>query len=107
MYLKRYHDLTISPSGVWRILNDLGLSRLPASQRYKRKDTNWKPHEKQRPGHALQVDGKFIEPLWQTGKKKRYLPLHRHRRRHPPARAAGLPNPRPKDRELIHRPRPV
>jgi len=32
MYLKRYHDITISPSGVWRILNKVGLSRLPASQ---------------------------------------------------------------------------
>lgn len=72
MYLKRYHDITISPSGVWRILNKLGLSRLPASQRYKRKDTKWKRYEKQRPGHALQVDVKFIEPLGQTGKKKRY-----------------------------------
>jgi transposase InsO family protein len=28
--------------------------------------------EKQRPGHAQQVDVKFIEPLGQTGKKKRY-----------------------------------
>jgi len=72
MYLKRYHDLTISPSGVWRILKKLGLSRLPASQRYKRKETRWKRYEKQRPGHALQVDVKFIEPLGQTGRKKRY-----------------------------------
>ena len=36
MYLKRYHDLTMSPSGIWRILRRLGLSRLPASQRYRR-----------------------------------------------------------------------
>jgi transposase len=72
MYLKRYHDLVISPSGVWRILNKLGLSRLPSSQRYKRKETKWRRYEKQRPGHALQVDVKFIEPLGQTGKKKRY-----------------------------------
>jgi hypothetical protein len=72
MYLKRYHDLTISSSGVWRILHKVGLGRLPASQRYKRKDTKWKRYEKQRPGHALQVDVKFIEPLGQTGRKKRY-----------------------------------
>ena len=72
MYLKRYHDLTISPSGVWRILHKVGMGRLPASQRYKRKDTKWKRYEKQRPGHALQVDVKFIEPLGQTGRKKRY-----------------------------------
>jgi hypothetical protein len=31
MYLARYHDVTISPSGVWRILHKLGLNRLPAS----------------------------------------------------------------------------
>ena len=28
--------------------------------------------EKQRPGHQLQVDVKFIEPLGQVGRKKRY-----------------------------------
>jgi transposase len=36
MYLKRYHDVEISASGVWRILKRLGMNRLPASQRYKR-----------------------------------------------------------------------
>jgi hypothetical protein len=29
MYLKRYHDIQISPSGVWRILKGLDLNRLP------------------------------------------------------------------------------
>jgi transposase len=72
MYLKRYHDIEISASGVWRILKKVGLNRLPASQRYKRRETRWKRYEKQRPGHALQVDVKFIEPLGQVGKKKRY-----------------------------------
>jgi hypothetical protein len=61
--LKCYHDITISPSGVRRILNEFGLSRLPASQRYKRKETRWKRYEKQRPGHQRQVYVKFIEPL--------------------------------------------
>ena len=42
MYLKRYHDVAISPSGVWRILIRLELSRLPTSQRYKRDDRRWK-----------------------------------------------------------------
>lgn len=37
MYLKRYHDLQVSKSGVWRILKRLDLNRLPASQRYKRR----------------------------------------------------------------------
>ncbi len=29
MYLKRYHDVAISSSGVWRILKRLDMSRLP------------------------------------------------------------------------------
>ena len=37
MYLARYHDVTISTSGVWRILKRLGMNRLPASQRYQRR----------------------------------------------------------------------
>jgi transposase len=72
MYLQRYHDVAISHSGVWRILQRLGMSRLPASQRYKRHERRWKRYEKQRPGHQLQVDVKFIEPLGQAGKRKRY-----------------------------------
>lgn len=53
MYLAPYHDVTISPSGVWRIQHNLGLNWLPASQRYKRTETRWKRYEKQRPGHQL------------------------------------------------------
>jgi transposase len=49
MYLARYHDVTISTSGVWRILKRLGLNRLPASQRYQRRALRWKRYEKQRP----------------------------------------------------------
>ena len=63
MYLKRYHDITISKSGVWRILKRLNMSRLPASQRYQRHDKRWKRYEKQRPGHHVQIDVKFIEPV--------------------------------------------
>jgi transposase len=62
MYLKRYHDVSVSSSGVWRILKRLGLNRLPASQRYVRKDRRWKRYEKQQPGHRVQIDVKFIEP---------------------------------------------
>ena len=73
MYLARYHDMTISTSGVWRILKRLGMNRLPASQRYQRRALRWKRYEKQRPGHQLQVDVKFIEPLGQTGlRRKKY-----------------------------------
>jgi transposase InsO family protein len=63
MYLKRYHDVDISPSGIWRILKRLDLNRLPASQRYKRLDKRWQRYEKQLPGHQLQIDVKFVEPL--------------------------------------------
>lgn len=45
MYLQRYHDVQISPSGVWRILKRLDINRLPASQRYHKR---WKRYEKQR-----------------------------------------------------------
>ena len=73
MYLVRYHDVTISTSGVWRILKRLGLNRLPVSQRYQRHSIRWKRYEKQRPGHQLQVDVKFIEPLGQKGlRPKKY-----------------------------------
>lgn len=72
MYLKRYHDIEISNSGVWRILKRLDLNRLPASQRYKRHDRKWKRYEKPLPGHAVQVDVKFIAPLSSSSRKKYY-----------------------------------
>src|SRR4051794_11429798 len=62
MYLRRYHDVTVSKSGVWRILKRLDLNRLPASQRYKRHDRRWKRYQKPLPGHRVQLDVKFIEP---------------------------------------------
>ena len=70
MYLKRYHDVDISPSGVWRILKKLDMSRLPTSQRYQRHATRWKRYEKPLPGHRVQVDVKFTEP--NAGLKKRH-----------------------------------
>jgi transposase InsO family protein len=63
MYLARYHDISISPSGVWRILKRLDLNRLPASQRYKRHDRRWRRYEKPLPGHRVQLEVKFIAPL--------------------------------------------
>lgn len=63
MYLKRYHDIDISKSGVWRILHRLDLGRLPASQRHKAYDRRWKRYEKPLPGHRVQIDVKFIEPI--------------------------------------------
>jgi transposase InsO family protein len=72
MYLKRYHDIQISPSGVWRILKRLQLNRLPASQRHKRHDRRWKRYEKPLPGHRVQIDVKFIQPLAGASKPKKY-----------------------------------
>jgi transposase InsO family protein len=71
MYLKRYHDIEVSPSGVWRILKRLDMSRLPASQRYRRHVDRWKRYEKPLPGHRVQMDVKFIAPL-QGSRKKHY-----------------------------------
>jgi transposase InsO family protein len=70
MYLKRYHDIEISISGVWRILKRLDMNRLPTSQRYKPHKERWKRYEKQQPGHRVQVDVKFISPL--PGSRKKY-----------------------------------
>jgi transposase len=63
MYLKRYHDISLSQSGIWRILRRLGLGRLPASQRDVRYRERWKRYEKPEPGHQVQIDVKFIAPL--------------------------------------------
>jgi transposase InsO family protein len=70
MYLKRYHDIELSPSGVWRILKRLDMSRLPSSQRYRRHQERWKRYEKPEPGHRVQIDVKFIAPL--PGSRRKY-----------------------------------
>lgn len=70
MYLKRYHDIELSPSGIWRILHRLGMSRLPSSQRYKRQRDRWNRYEKPEPGHRVQIDVKFISPL--PGSRRKY-----------------------------------
>jgi transposase InsO family protein len=72
MYLKRYHDVAISNSGVWRILKRLDLNRLPASQRYTRHTQRWKRYEKQLPGHQVQIDVKFIQPLKGATPRRKY-----------------------------------
>jgi transposase InsO family protein len=72
MYLERYHGVRMSPSGIWRILKRLDMNRLPASQRYKRHTQRWKRYEKQRPGHQLQVDVKFIDAIPGTGRARKH-----------------------------------
>jgi transposase len=114
MYLQRYHDVTMSVSGVWRILHRLDMGRLPASQRYQRHDRRWKRYEKQRPGHQVPIDVKFVEPLAavgprrptgsQTGRPAReVLPVHRHRRLHPIADHEDLPAQQPEDHHPVRR----
>jgi transposase InsO family protein len=70
MYLKRYHNIELSPSGIWRILRRLDMSRLPSSQRYRRHRERWKRYEKPEPGHRVQIDVKFIAPL--PGSRRKY-----------------------------------
>jgi len=70
MYLKRYHDIHVSSSGVWRILKRLNMSILPYNQRYKKHKERWKRYEKPEPGHRIQVDVKFLEKI--PGTRRRY-----------------------------------
>jgi transposase InsO family protein len=69
VYLERYHDIHISSSGIWRILNKLQMSRLPVNQRYKRHLERWKRYEKPMPGHRVQVDVKFLERIPENRKR--------------------------------------
>jgi transposase InsO family protein len=52
----------------------LDLNRLPASQRYKRHDKRWKRYEKPLPGHRVQLDVRFIQPLpaSQAGSRRKH-----------------------------------
>jgi len=70
MYLWRYHDVTISSSGIWRILKKLNMNRLPQNQRYKRHEERWKRYKKPEPGHRIQVDVKFLERI--PGTRRRH-----------------------------------
>jgi hypothetical protein len=72
MYLARYHDVTISDSGVWRILKKFELNPLPSSQRYKRHDRNWKRYQRQLPGHQIQIDVKFVDAIQGSGRGKKF-----------------------------------
>lgn len=63
MYLKRYHDIDITACGIFGILRKLGMNRLPANQRYQPHYKRYKHYQKPRPGHHLQVDVKFLQPI--------------------------------------------
>jgi hypothetical protein len=49
-------------------LKRLEMNRLPASQKHKAHDKRWKRYEKQLPGHRVQIDVKFIEPIRACGR---------------------------------------
>lgn len=70
MYLKRYHDIQVNRSTVYRILKQLNINLLPASKRYRKHEDRWIRYEKPQPGHRLQVDVKFLERIKDT--KQRY-----------------------------------
>jgi len=99
MYLARYHDITVSRSGVWRILKRLEMNRLPASQRYVRHKKRWTRYEKPLPGHQVQVDVKFTRA--DRPNPAQVLPIHRHRRLHPHPGASCLPTQRSQDGDPV------
>jgi hypothetical protein len=81
MYLNRYRDMTISTSRMWRILKRLEIDRLPASQRYPRRDPRWKRREQRRPGRRVQIGVTFVEPP----EDPVGLPAEQGRTRRPPS----------------------
>ena len=73
MYLKRYHDVEISASGVWRILKRLDLNRLPASQRYKRHDRGGSATRSSCPATASRsTSSSSNRRIGQRGSRKKY-----------------------------------
>ena len=68
-YLKRFHQLSVAPSSVHRILGAHGMNRLPANQKHRPHKKRWQRYEKAQPGHRLQLDVKFLERI--PGTKKR------------------------------------
>jgi transposase InsO family protein len=57
-YLMRYHDIKVSPGGVYSVLKRNGMNRLPKNYRKKIRETI--RYEKRTPGHHVQVDVKFL-----------------------------------------------
>lgn len=68
-YLERHHGLRISDAGVYRILCRNGLNRLPRGTRVRRVHT--KRHNKQVPGHHIQMDVKFLSFIGKNDEKVR------------------------------------
>ncbi len=58
-YMARYHGIEISDASVYRTLCRHGVNRLPRNVGLRKIHT--KRHQKQVPGHQIQVDGKFLK----------------------------------------------
>jgi len=69
MYLRRYHDIMVSTTGVYRILKRLHMNRLPNHEGQKRYKERSRRYEKPLPGHRIQVDVKFLEKIREPNKK--------------------------------------
>lgn len=73
LYIKRYHDIDISESSVYRILVRNRMNRLPRNTKRRSPGPQFKRYEKQVPGHHVQVDVKFLHFTSMDNKKiKRY-----------------------------------
>lgn len=81
-FLKRYHDIKVSPSGIHSVLKRNGLNRLPKNLR-KRSLPQFKRYEKQVPGHRIQIDVKFLDFKSSEGKKiRRFQSLYMTKNRY-------------------------
>lgn len=72
MYLERYHEIKISKNSIYRILRKLGMQRLPANQRHRPLKERFKRYEKPIPGHHLQIDIKFLDPIPGLSRRRFY-----------------------------------
>ena len=72
LYLKRYHEITISGAGVYRALKRHGLNRLPSNTPRRAPGPHYKLYQKQVPGHHIQMDVKFLTFLKEGKGIKRY-----------------------------------
>jgi len=106
MYLQRYHQVKISHSGIWRILKRLQMNRLPASQKHKAYHRRWKRYQKQLPGHRVQIDVTFIQPLPAAARGKRRRKFYQFTALddlHQTESPADLPTAEPTDRDRLRR----
>lgn len=60
LYLRRYHQIDISESSVYRVLARNHMNRLPRNVKRRSPGPSVTRYEKQVPGHHIQVDVKFL-----------------------------------------------